>query len=79
MRTSSPPSSGQALAWQTTSRSRGLVSSERSQKVSGSAGMPSETKKFSAVRVILSSSQPCSSRARVMSNCATPGTGSTSS
>jgi predicted membrane metal-binding protein len=38
MRTSSRSSIGQADAWQTTSRSFGLVSRERSQKVAGSFG-----------------------------------------
>ena len=42
MRTSSLSSMSQALAWHTTSRSRGCVSIERSQKVCGSAGKPSE-------------------------------------
>ena len=35
----------QALAWQTTSRSFGLVNIERSQKVLGSGSNPSEVKK----------------------------------
>ena len=35
----------QALAWHTTSRSRGLRNSERSQKVCGSGAKPSEVKK----------------------------------
>ena len=34
----------QALAWQTTSRSRGRVNMERSQKVFGSGANPSERK-----------------------------------
>ena len=42
MRTSSLSSMSQALAWHTTSRSRGRVSMERSQKVCGSAGKPIE-------------------------------------
>jgi hypothetical protein len=42
MRTSSLSSMSQALAWQTTSRSRGRVNMERSQKVCGSAGKPIE-------------------------------------
>ena len=39
----------QAEAWQTTSRSRGLVIIERSQNVSGSGAKPSELKKPSPV------------------------------
>ena len=35
----------QALAWQTTSRSRGFTNSERSQNVFGSGAKPSEVKK----------------------------------
>ena len=52
IRTSSLASMLQALAWQTTSRSRGFTSSERCQKLSGSVGMPSETKKSSASSVM---------------------------
>ena len=42
MRTSSVLSMSQALAWHTTSRSRGRVSIERSQNFCGSAGKPIE-------------------------------------
>ena len=42
-----------AEAWQTTSRSRGRVISERCQKVSGSGARPSEVKKASPVFTIL--------------------------
>ena len=38
-------SMSQALAWHTTSRSRGLTNSERSQKVLGSGAKPSDLKK----------------------------------
>jgi len=40
MRRSSLKSGSQALAWQTTSRSLGLVKSDRSQKVGGSGSKP---------------------------------------
>src|SRR5208283_5827250 len=46
-RKSSLESTSHALAWHTTSRSAGLVKSERSQKVCGSGGKPSDRKKFS--------------------------------
>jgi len=52
MRRSSGCSTVQALAWQTTSRSRGLTNIERVQKVSGSGAMPSEVKKRSPVSTI---------------------------
>ncbi len=45
MRRSSTLSTSHALAWQTTSRSRGRTNSERFQKVSGSGAKPSEVKK----------------------------------
>ncbi len=38
-----------ALAWQMTSRSRGLTKSDRSQNVCGSGAKPSDVKKRSAV------------------------------
>src|SRR5208282_3646001 len=44
-RRSSKESISQALAWQTTSRSAGLVKSDRSQKVCGSGAKPIEVKK----------------------------------
>ena len=42
MRTSDSKSMSHALAWQTTSRSRGRTNSERDQKVDGSGANPSE-------------------------------------
>ena len=47
IRTSSFAFRSHALAWQTTSRSAGLVSSDRSKNVSGSFCMPSDTKNAS--------------------------------
>ncbi len=47
-----------ALAWQTTSRSRGLVSIERVQNVLGSESKPSEVKKPSPKRNIAGTSVP---------------------
>ena len=47
MRRSSSLSMSHALAWQTTSRSRGFTNSERSQNVFGSGSNPSEVKKRS--------------------------------
>jgi hypothetical protein len=52
MRRSSSSSMFQALAWQTTSRSRGWVNMDRSQNVAGSGSRPSDEKKRSAARVI---------------------------
>ena len=46
-RTSFTASTSQALAWHTTSRSRGFRNSERSQNVSGSGAKPSDVKKLS--------------------------------
>ena len=43
-----------ALAWQTTSRSRGFTKSDRSQNVFGSGSNPSDVKKRSPMRTISS-------------------------
>ena len=56
MRRSSTLSMSQALAWQTTSRSRGLTNSDRSQNVFGSGSKPSDVKNRSAMRTISSAS-----------------------
>ncbi len=45
MRRSFSWSTSQALAWHTTSRSRGFTKSERFQNVSGSGAKPSDVKK----------------------------------
>src|SRR5467141_118888 len=49
-------STSQALAWQTTSRSAGLVNNDRSQNVFGSGANPSDVKNPSPYRTI-----PCAS------------------
>ena len=56
MRRSSTKSTFHALAWHTTSRSRGLTNSDRSQNVFGSGSNPSEVKKRSPMRTISSGS-----------------------
>jgi hypothetical protein len=56
-RRSSWSSMSHALAWHTTSRSRGFTSIDRSQKVPGSESSPSEVKKPSPKRVICAASR----------------------
>src|SRR5271170_4928672 len=46
-RRSSDQVTSEALAWQTTSRSRGRVNCDRSQKLAGKGSKPSEVKKLS--------------------------------
>ena len=58
-RTSSRLSIDHALAWQTTSRSAGLVKSERSQNVCGSGAKPRDVKKPSPVRTMARASIFC--------------------
>ena len=69
----------QALAWQTTSRSRGRTNIERCQKVSGSGSRPNEVKKFSPYFtsacgvVFLRTSAAATSRLRALPAGATSG------
>src|SRR6266851_9458604 len=67
----------QALAWQTTSRSKGLVNIERSQKVWGSGSNPSEVKKASPILTIFFESYFCRLISEVTSRVDSPLKGST--
>ena len=77
MRRSSDQVTSQALAWQTTSRSRGFVSIERSQNVFGSGSRPSEVKKPSARCTIFTASYLWRFSAAARSVEPTPGYGAT--
>ena len=72
MRRSSFMVTSQALAWQTTSRSRGLVNIERSQKVFGSGSSPSEVKNASPVFTIFTASHFLATSASETSRLAWP-------
>ena len=77
-RTSSTVSMSQALAWQTTSRSRGFWKSDRTQKERGRLGKPIEVKKPTPSWTIFSGVKPICTIAAVTSICAASGYGSTS-
>ena len=78
MRRSSFQVTSQALAWQTTSRSRGLVNIDRSQNVAGSGSSPSEVKNASPVFTIFTASHFLRTMAADTSSDGCPLYGSTS-
>ena len=65
MRTSLSPSMSHALAWQTTSRSRGFRKSDRSQNVFGRGANPRDVKNRSPILTISSGSILCAFRLSV--------------
>jgi hypothetical protein len=78
IRRSSTLSTSHALAWQTTSRSRGLVNIDRSQNVGGSGSRPSEVKNASPVFTIFTASHFLRTMAADTSSDGCPLYGSTS-